>query len=140
MLRRVRVFAVITVFLVACGGPRPPDVAMATEAPPDAGVRLAPDSKSPKKSTEPSAPPAASADLMRCGCQLCEPVFSDDACQSDGDCGPSAPCHADRCVGIAKAKPRQPGDMCTLVMMCTTTDANACGCLNGKCALYARKK
>jgi hypothetical protein len=132
---RVLVFGAL--FMAACASARPPDVAMSTEAPPDGGVRLAPETTKTKSVEEPGAPFGG---VLRCGCRLCEPVFSDDACQVDADCGPSAPCHADRCVGIAKAKPRQPGDMCTLQMLCMTTDANACGCLLGKCALYPRNK
>jgi hypothetical protein len=119
----------------ACGGPRPPDVAMSGEAPQDAGLRPLGDGKK-----QPDRPPEVGADPLRCGCALCEPVVSDDPCIQDSDCGPSAPCHADRCVGIAKAKPRQPSDMCTLQLMCKTIDANACGCVNGRCALYPRKR
>jgi hypothetical protein len=75
-----------------------------------------------------------------CGCSLCEPVFSDDACSSDADCAPSALCHAEACVAKAKAPQRTPGTACTEIMKCATTDANACGCVKGKCALAPRPK
>lgn len=73
-----------------------------------------------------------------CGCKLCEPVFSDDTCSTDADCAAESPCHAQRCVGKAHGNPRKAGDMCTEIMMCGTIDANACGCVKGKCALYPR--
>jgi hypothetical protein len=73
-----------------------------------------------------------------CGCALCEPVFSDDVCKTDDDCAPAAPCHATACVAKSKAPPRPSGIMCTQVMVCASTDANACGCVGGRCALHAR--
>ncbi len=71
-----------------------------------------------------------------CGCSLCEPLPSDDACTTDADCAPSTPCHAAACVAKAKAEPRKPGTMCTQEMRCATSDANACGCVAGHCALH----
>lgn len=122
----------------ACGGPRPPEVPLSTEAPsaPDAGARTPSDAGSKRSDVAVTAEP----NPMKCGCSLCEPVVSDDPCSADTDCGPSQPCHADKCVGIAKAKPPGPADRCTMIMMCNTTDANTCGCFNGKCALMPRKK
>jgi hypothetical protein len=124
--------------LAACGGPRPPEVALSTEVPSalDASVLPASDPSSTKGGAAASAEP----NPMKCGCSLCEPVVSDDPCGADTDCGPSSPCHADKCVGIAKAKPPGPADRCTMIMMCNTTDANICACLNGRCALVPRKK
>ena len=134
-MKRALVSFFAMVSLSACGGPKPPEVAMSTDTAQaqDAGVRIVPDKKS-------EADASSTSPLPGCGCSLCQPVVSDDACQTDTDCGPSAPCHADKSVGIAKAKPPQPGQQCTLVMMCQTTDANACGCVAGKCTLSPRKK
>lgn len=75
-----------------------------------------------------------------CGCSLCEPLPSDDACTTDADCAPSTPCHATACVAKAKAEPRKPGTMCTQEMRCATSDANACGCVAGRCALHPYPK
>jgi hypothetical protein len=83
-----------------------------------------------------SAPPPAPPKL--CGCSLCDPLPSDDACTTDDDCAPSTACHARACVAKAKAEPRKPGTMCTMIMMCETADANACGCVKGKCALHPK--
>jgi hypothetical protein len=71
---------------------------------------------------------------------LCEPVVSEDACNSDDDCAPATPCHADRCVGKAHAAPRPAGVMCTMMMACQSVDANKCGCFKGKCALTPRAR
>lgn len=93
-----------------------------------------------------SAPPAAStasAELPKvalCGCGLCAPVVSNDACSTDADCAPATPCHADKCVAKANAAPRKPDTACTMNLMCNTIDANTCGCHQGKCALMPRVK
>ena len=50
----------------------------------DAGVRIVPDKKS-------EADASSTSPLPGCGCSLCQPVVSDDACQTDADCGPSPP-------------------------------------------------
>jgi hypothetical protein len=70
-----------------------------------------------------------------CGCALCEPVVSEDACKADTDCAPSVPCHAPACVAKGKAEPRKPDTMCTQMLDCASADVNRCTCLRGKCAL-----
>ncbi len=87
--------------------------------------------------------PAADAGAMGpalCGCSLCEPVFSEDACGSDSDCAPATACHAERCVAAAKSPPRDPNLMCTRILKCGTTDANGCRCISGRCALAPHPK
>jgi hypothetical protein len=74
-----------------------------------------------------------------CGCSLCAPLPSGDACSTDADCAPSTPCHATACVAKAKAVPRKPDQVCTMMMGCQTADANACTCWKGTCALTPRK-
>lgn len=88
----------------------------------------------------PPAGSSASPKAKLCGCSLCEPAVSEDACSADADCAPSTPCHAEACVAKSKALARKPGDMCTMLMNCASADANACGCLKGKCALSPRKR
>lgn len=78
--------------------------------------------------------------LPLCGCALCEPVISDDACTQDADCAPATPCHAEACVAKAKAKAKAPDTYCTMILRCDSVDANTCGCLEGRCALYPPKK
>ena len=75
---------------------------------------------------------------LRCGCSLCAPVVSDDPCVHDGECAPAVPCHAERCVARAKAKPASPGLVCTMDLRCHTADVNRCACHQGKCALVPR--
>jgi hypothetical protein len=82
---------------------------------------------------------AGDAGPKLCGCALCEPVVSDDACATDADCAPDQPCHAPRCVAKSKATPRRPGQMCTMILACTTSDANACSCVKNRCTLHARE-
>ena len=53
-------------------------------------------------------------------------------------CAPATPCHATRCVAKANATLRTPGMTCTMMLVCTSIDANSCGCLNGRCALSPR--
>jgi hypothetical protein len=83
-----------------------------------------------------SSPDAGEPTL--CGCSLCAPLFSDDACTTDADCAPETPCHARACVAKSHATLPEASSRCTHVMRCATADANACGCLRGRCALYAR--
>ena len=78
--------------------------------------------------------------LPACGCSLCEPVVSNDACTVDADCAPSDPCHAEACVARAKAKPATPQTQCTMDLRCNSVDVNTCGCLQGHCALYPKKQ
>ncbi len=78
------------------------------------------------------------AGAKMCGCGLCDPLLSTDACKTDADCAPSQPCHAPACVAKAKSTPRTKDMMCTEEVRCNTTDANACGCLNGFCALHKK--
>jgi hypothetical protein len=69
------------------------------------------------------------------GCRLPAPQKSQDACTTDADCGPSEPCHAKECVARARSKPRTPDTVCTEIFECGTTDANRCGCFEGRCSL-----
>ncbi len=71
-------------------------------------------------------------------CKLSSPVKSADRCATDEDCGVSDPCHAHGCVAKARSHPPDKSTMCTRMMDCRSADANACGCLDGVCALYAR--
>lgn len=92
----------------------------------------------PPPPSPPASPPAAasgSAVPVFPACRLPAPVKSDDACTTDADCGPSDPCHAHACVAKAKSKPRTAETICTEVMDCASTDANRCGCYEGRCAL-----
>jgi hypothetical protein len=82
----------------------------------------------------PVATASASAPVFP-SCRLPAPVKSDDACTTDADCGPSDPCHAHACVAKAKSRPRAADTVCTQVMDCASTDANRCGCYEGRCAL-----
>ncbi len=126
----------------ACGGSPPPAPTTTTmtvpaaSAPPVASVAPA----APVPPSASSAAPGASPKGKLCGCSLCEPAISEDACSADADCAPSTPCHAEQCVAKAKAIPRKPGEMCTMLMNCASADANACGCFKGKCALTPRKQ
>ena len=71
-------------------------------------------------------------------CSLGKPIVSDDACNADGDCAPSVPCHAPACVARAKAQLPAPGQICTEEMRCATADANQCSCSQGRCTLAPR--
>ncbi len=73
-----------------------------------------------------------------CGCKLCAPKVSDDACTTDADCAPSSACHATSCIAASKVQPATTRPICTRIMLCATTDANACTCYQGKCALTPR--
>ena len=89
----------------------------------------------PAATAEASAAPTG---IPSMACKLPAPVKSGDACKTDADCGVSDPCHAHACVAKAKSHPPDKATMCTRVMDCRSADANACGCLDGVCALYAR--
>lgn len=82
---------------------------------------------------------AVDAGPKMCGCGLCDPIPSGDACKVDTDCAPETPCHATACVAKAKSAPRTKDIMCTQEVRCATADANACGCLAGVCTLYKKK-
>ena len=145
---RLRHFSIVAMTYlgigVACGGPSkvtaptsgpgaPSDVsAMESDA-------AAPSSPPQKGSASPPVTllPRTSAGL--CGCALCKPVLSQDACTSDADCAPEAPCHSEACVAKAKARPLLPGMSCTAILRCDTTDANLCGCFDGRCGLRPKK-
>ena len=116
----------------------PPSSSRAVDA--DAAAVVLPAAADAGSVTASVSPPlAAAADAgVSCGCKLCAPVVSDDACATDADCAPEVPCHATRCVAKAKATPRKPGQACTMSMMCTSIDANACGCVKSRCTLHAR--
>jgi hypothetical protein len=123
--------------LVACGAGAvpppspspPPEVNAPSQASP-------PEASSPGTSTDPAAsgaPTAPSSEPL--ACKLPAPKKSGDACKTDADCGPSAPCHAPACVAKAKSPPKPPDLMCTMSFGCDTADANRCGCYEGSCAL-----
>ena len=131
----------------ASGNAEAPPVASLTLPPPphlpapevDAASAVLPAADAGNVTASASPPLAAPADAgAACGCKLCAPVVSDDACATDADCAPEVPCHATRCVAKAKATPRKPGQACTMSMMCTSIDANACGCVKSRCTLHAR--
>ncbi|WP_394836053.1 hypothetical protein LVJ94_03990 [Pendulispora rubella] len=122
--------ALLALTLAAC--------ASGSSFPPPTTVDAPPASSASSAAPAPAAGGTAStspATPKQCGCSLCEPVVSEDACTTDADCAPSVPCHAPACVAKAKAVPRKPDTMCTMMMACTSADANSCGCLKGKCAL-----
>jgi hypothetical protein len=73
-----------------------------------------------------------------CGCSLCEPLLSEDACKLDSDCLPATPCHASACVSAPHAQLRAPTTQCTQEYRCDTVDANRCACVRGRCALAPR--
>ena len=151
MRLRPAAFALVfgLVLAAACGpgnangpGSIPPVVAPTD---PDAG--LAPTSVDAAVTSDPVPAPSAQPDAglaitgpKLCGCGLCDPLFSDDACTADADCAPSAYCHAEACVAKAKAPARPKNVMCTEIMKCGSADANGCGCVQGKCALFPRRK
>lgn len=87
-----------------------------------------------------AGPPADGPPLLPklCGCSLCAPVVSEDACTLDADCAPQTPCHATACVAKAKAQPSAPGTHCTMDLRCDSVDANRCGCVSGRCTLAPR--
>ena len=116
--------------------PTDPDAGMAPAAV-DASIVTGDPGKKPP--AQPDAGLATTGPKL-CGCGLCDPLFSDDACANDSDCAPSTYCHADACIAKAKAPARPKNVMCTEMMKCASADANACGCMQGKCALFARPK
>lgn len=117
----------------------PPPPARGVDADAAAALPAVPAADAGNAMVSVSPPLAAAADAgASCGCKLCAPVVSDDACTTDADCAPEVPCHATRCVARAKATPRKPGQACTMSMMCTSIDANACGCVKNRCTLHAR--
>jgi hypothetical protein len=142
---------IVGVVTACAGGSDGPGIVQAPTAPIDAGAPPTTDASVSSDGT--SAPDASreedgwssgglglvgpSAPKL-CGCKLCDPIVSADTCSADADCAPEVPCHAARCVAKAHATARKPGQMCTEIMMCGTADANACGCVKGKCTLHAR--
>jgi hypothetical protein len=146
-MKKVGISLVVTGIVYACGGAQPaPNTEVAAVAQVDGGATPSPPPSA--SSPTPTATSTSSDDAdggvkwlggqRLCGCKLCAPVVSDDACSSDADCAPEEPCHAKRCVGTANAKGLGTKAMCSRIMMCHTTDANSCGCYNGKCALVPR--
>jgi hypothetical protein len=73
------------------------------------------------------------------GCAPSEPIKSTDPCKSSTDCAPSALCHARSCIDKTKA-PVAPdgGVLCTMSLVCGTTDVGRCDCVDGVCALVGR--
>lgn len=99
----------------------------------------------PPRSADPVPEPTFSPNGIKppspdggCGCSPCEPIKSTDACQSDADCAPSAVCHAPACVAKSKAPVKAPGTMCTMNLVCRTTDVAKCACVDNVCALVGR--
>ena len=80
-------------------------------------------------------PPAGTVGFGIADCRLAAPKKSQDACSSDADCGPAAPCHAEECVARARSHPPTRDVLCTEILMCHTADTNRCGCFEGRCAL-----
>ncbi|MEP7126626.1 MAG: hypothetical protein ABJE95_37185 [Byssovorax sp.] len=123
-------------------GPAACIIATAPQPFPDPGAGAAASSPAipPPVETLPSVPPNPGTtrpdpDPAHRVCHLPAPKKSDDACKVDADCAPSDPCHAKACVDKAKARPRKPEIMCTMMMGCETADANRCGCFEGRCSL-----
>lgn len=72
-------------------------------------------------------------------CAPTEPIKSTDPCKVSTDCAPSALCHAPSCVDKAKAPvPPDGGAVCTMSLVCRTTDVGKCDCVDGVCALVAK--
>jgi hypothetical protein len=105
------------------------DAVIAAPDPPDASVGV----------TRPLVDDAVDAGPKLCGCGLCEPLSSGDACKTDADCAGDQPCHAMACVAKAKSTPRTKDTVCTQEVRCASIDANACGCVAGMCALHKTK-
>ncbi len=122
--------------MVACATPAPrPTEAQSVVVAAASGAAL----PSSAAAVEPASPADATASSPKlCGCGLCEPLPSADACKSDADCAPEGPCHAKACVALAKSKPRTKDVMCTQELQCASADVNACGCVKGFCALYKK--
>lgn len=128
----------VALTFAACGG-APPPPPTTTMTMPAASAGSGPVAH--METVDAASPPAAAPPKGKlCGCSLCEPAPSEDACSTDADCAPATACHAEQCVAKAKAMPRKPGEMCTMLMNCASADANACGCVKGKCALSPRKR
>lgn len=146
-----RSFLPLFAVLVACGGPSQPpstggaDGRTAAVVPPatDAGALVVVDG-GPASEATPSVDAGSAAggsflgNAKLCGCKLCEPKVSDDPCSTDADCAPASACHATSCIAASKVVPPTSRPICTRIMMCATTDANACTCYQGKCALTPR--
>ena len=115
------------VLLPACGGPAQP-------AHPATGEAVAP----PPAVVDASDAGHAAPSTGLCGCKLCAPKISDDPCKTDADCAAATPCHATSCVAVSRLTAPAAPAICTRIMMCGTTDANACTCYQGKCALTPR--
>lgn len=128
----------------ACGPPPEPSPPAGGSATTDATTTDTPTSEPTATATgattaaPTSAPTAEATSMPELACKLPAPVKSGDACKTDADCGVSDPCHAHACVAKAKSHPPDKSTMCTRMMDCRSADANACGCLDGVCALYAR--
>ena len=141
--------AVLLIACGACGGPTQPartETVAVPGAPLDGGAPtlapLAPDAGPPQAAAPPDAEGTDAGSRVSlvgtqrtCGCKLCAPVVSDDACKVDADCAAATPCHATACIAASKVPQTAMRPMCTRIMKCNTTDANACTCYQGKCAL-----
>jgi hypothetical protein len=126
--------AVALVLFAACGPAQTPGPSTPTVTLPDSGATVAP------AAVDAGNAPVWSADAgpRMCGCALCEPKVSEDACKVDADCAAATPCHATECVAKAKAEPRAANTQCTQLFACASVDANPCGCYQGHCALVPR--
>ncbi len=141
-------FFLVFVVVAACGGPsQPADTPARAEtvavppAPDAGGPALVTNAAQNLTGTEADAGADAGSFFARdklCGCKLCAPKMSEDTCTTDADCAPSSACHATSCIAASKVQPATARPICTRIMLCATTDANACTCYQGKCALTPR--
>jgi hypothetical protein len=120
-----------TAVVQATGAPGPTDPGLPSS--PALTTAAAAPSSEPTAGASPTA--AFRPGGARPPCQLPAPKPSEDKCQTDADCGVSAPCHAPACVAKSKSKPPDGNTSCTRDMRCDTADANRCACYQGRCAL-----
>src|SRR5512143_2820265 len=108
-MKKVGISLVVAGIVYACGGAQPaPSTEVAAVQQVDGGSTPSPppSAPTPTPTSSASATPPDDTDggvkwlggHRLCGCKLCAPVVSDDACSTDADCAPEEPCHAKRCV------------------------------------------
>lgn len=137
---RALVFACFPAVAVACGVSKQDPQTVVSLGSPDGGLGASVVSVDASPVSANTPDDATSPFPKLCGCGLCDPIVSADACSSDADCLPSEPCHGHACVAKAKGKKRTPDVMCTQSLECATVDANTCGCVKGFCTLYHAQK